>query len=107
MKKISMGLFILVLTLSFSASAFAFSVELVGYKDAGNGGYTSARYGWKEVRESENVASDPNVTASNYSVWNVAGGTPEWNKGLWIWGSPGYVQTVFSAPSKELFVQFE
>ena len=83
------------------------TITHIGYHDAGNSGITSARSGWGELAEVENYASDSRITAAgSLSVFSVPPFLA-WNKGLWIFGAPGYVQTTFTNPSDSLFVHFE
>ena len=99
---LSLALLVLFTSISFS---YAATYELIGFKDLETPGILSDRYDWSEIAEVENVSTDPRITAAKYFAFNVAPG--DWNSGLWISGSPGYVQTVFDNPSDSLFVQFE
>lgn len=90
--------------------SFAITYEVIGFGDGDWGpgespGIVWERTDWAEVAEVENVVTDPRVTADNYSIYT--GGPEPWSSVIWVWGSPGYVQTVFTAPSDSLFVQFE
>ena len=84
------------------------SVDLLGYNDPTDGGITSSRSAWDEVKEVENYASDPDMTASgSITVFNVSPPAP-WNSGLWLRSAGSYVEATFdNAPTNTLFVQFE
>ena len=98
--------FVLAVVLVGVSLSYGITTSLIGYGISANNGITSARSGWSELAEVENVTSDSRITADNYSVFSVGADVP-WNKGIWVWSSPGYVQTVFDNPSDSLFVQFE
>ena len=83
---------------------FGLTTTLVGFKDAGNLGILGGRSAWNEIAEVENVVTDSRITAGNYHIFNK--GPNPWEKGLYIWGQPGFVKTVFTQPSDRLFVQF-
>lgn len=90
-----------------SATSQALTISTIGYQDTSNNGITSARSDWGELAEVEDYVSDPRITTGDpVSIFSVLPDVP-WNSGLWIFGSPGYVQTEFSEPSDSLFVQFE
>lgn len=104
-KKMIPIVMILVFFLFGITPGFAITIDLIGYQDGGSSGITSARYNWDELAEMEDVNIDSRITGSNFSIFNVAPG--DWNSGVWIWGSPGYMQTTFTTQSDSLFVQFE
>jgi hypothetical protein len=95
-----------------SPVGFAATVDIIGFGDgdwgSGNSpGILSERSDWNEVAEMEYVASDSRITASNYSIYDPSPTDAGWGGVMWIWGTPGYVETVFDNPSNSLFVQFE
>jgi len=94
-----------------AAAGFAATVNTIGFGDADWGpgdspGILGERSQWSEVAEVEDYATDARTTVSgNFTVFNV--GPELWNKGIWVFGAPGYVEVSFTTPSDSLFVQFE
>lgn len=109
--KRNMSIYVIITVFVFflvsSATSQALTISTIGYQDISDPGITSARSDWGELAEVEDYVSDPRITAGGpLSIFSVLPTAP-WNSGLWIYGSPGYVQTEFSDPSDSLFVQFE
>ncbi|WDP89322.1 MAG: PEP-CTERM sorting domain-containing protein [Desulfobacter sp.] len=112
MKKLSILFFSFMLSFLISSSCYAITIDVIGFGDGdwgvGNSpGILGERDNWQEVAEMEFIASDARITGSNYSIYDPSTTDPAWGGVMWIYGSPGFVQTQFTTPSTSLFVQFE
>ncbi len=94
-----------------TTAGFAVTVNTIGFGDSDwwpgdSPGILGERSQWAEVAEVEDYATDARTTVSgNFTVFDV--GPELWDKGIWVFGAPGYVEVAFTQPSESLFVQFE